>query len=256
MTPNPRTSKQPKPKRLLDFKEWYQPVHEAVQRGIHVLQPESDDATVVITASTLLEKLLEFAVVLHFGPMPSMTDMRLLFDYPGPLSSFSAKINLCAALGIITPQVRKDLDLIRDTRNRFCHTLFKKSFEDSDIAKNCAGMHWGLESNELKFAQIEKGFSRFGSASRIRFTFTCIMVATILIYMFIRKYHELKAAQGVQEEAHKAAREIFDTKLDELVSSAAVSRAGKTGERVDEETPPHNPLVVSIRESIEGEIQS
>ena len=61
----------------------------------------------------------------------------------GPLSSFSAKIDLARLLGIITETIRLDLHNIRRVRNDFAHQIAHKTeytildFNSSDISKKC-----------------------------------------------------------------------------------------------------------------------
>src|SRR6185437_11396196 len=87
MPKNPRFKNPPKEERKLEFSEWYKPIHEAINRGLHITKPETDEATLVITTAAIFEKVLEFMIIMNFGPTPSMRDMDRIFAYPGPLSS-------------------------------------------------------------------------------------------------------------------------------------------------------------------------
>jgi DNA-binding MltR family transcriptional regulator len=54
-----------------------------------------------------------------------------VFEGKGPLATFSAKIEVCAGLGSITPDVRHDLKIVNKMRNEFAHSpvqLYLKDF--------------------------------------------------------------------------------------------------------------------------------
>jgi DNA-binding MltR family transcriptional regulator len=62
-----------------------------------------------------------------------------LFDGPtAPLGSYSGKIRVAHALGIVGPRSFKDLKLIGQIRNRFAHHLEVKDFADPKIREWCA----------------------------------------------------------------------------------------------------------------------
>jgi len=69
---------------------------------------------VVILQATMVEGILANAIesVLH-----SDLSKTKLFDFEGPLGTFSAKIAIAYALGIFGPKTKHDLDLIRRLRN-------------------------------------------------------------------------------------------------------------------------------------------
>jgi hypothetical protein len=50
-----------------------------------------------------------------------------LFDSSGPLSAFSAKIDLAHVLGLTTDGARSDLHMIREVRNEFAHEIAHKN---------------------------------------------------------------------------------------------------------------------------------
>jgi hypothetical protein len=79
---------------------------------------ESDRAAVVLAAAKLdltLRELLEIAI------LPCTTRSDDLFDAMGPLSSFSAKIDLAYRLGLVDAELAHSLHTIRKLRNDFAH---------------------------------------------------------------------------------------------------------------------------------------
>ena len=79
---------------------------------------ESDRAAVVLAAAKIdltLRELLETAI------LPCTTRSDDLFDGMGPLSSFSAKIDLSHRLGLIDSDLAHSIHTIRKLRNDFAH---------------------------------------------------------------------------------------------------------------------------------------
>ena len=79
---------------------------------------ESDRAAVVLAAAKL-DYLLR--ATLESFLLPSSTGNDELLDADRPLSTFSARINIAARLGLITPDLARALHLVRKIRNSFAH---------------------------------------------------------------------------------------------------------------------------------------
>ena len=79
---------------------------------------ESDRAAVVLAAAKL-DYLLR--ATLECFLMPCSTGDDELLDADRPLSTFSARINITARLGLITPDLARALHLVRKIRNSFAH---------------------------------------------------------------------------------------------------------------------------------------
>lgn len=126
--------------------------------------------------------------------------MDKVFSYPGALSSFSAKIDLCFALGGITQEMRDDLNIIRDVRNKFCHTVSARSFSDPDIASKCKRLKFSAApGTQVAAAQLMEAMAEYGPESRRQFT-----VAVVVLIMFIMLFYYRRVAQHRVLEANKA----------------------------------------------------
>ncbi|MHB1312858.1 MAG: MltR family transcriptional regulator [Gemmatimonadaceae bacterium] len=91
---------------------------------------ESDRACAVL-ARALLEEHLR---VLIASVVVAGTDVRELFDGQAPLATFSARIRLAAALGLLSHDEAADLNAIREIGNDFAHGLdHMMSFEEVSI---------------------------------------------------------------------------------------------------------------------------
>lgn len=64
-----------------------------------------------------------------------------LLGFGGPLGTFSGRIKIARALHWISDDVRKDLDTVRDIRNKFAHSPdHRLSFSDQSIAATCRNL--------------------------------------------------------------------------------------------------------------------
>lgn len=92
---------------------------------------ESDRASVIL-ASAMIEKSLEMMIKAKL--IPSLSKKDELFDTPyAPLSNFKAMIELAYRIGLISSNLYRDLNIIRDIRNDFAHDIEGCSFENSRV---------------------------------------------------------------------------------------------------------------------------
>jgi len=97
---------------------------------------KSDRATVVLFGS-FVDAHLERLVRSKLRKELNSEDRNSLFEYNGPMSSFSSKILMAYALDIIGPVTRKDLDLMRLLRNEFAHSRIPLSFKTPEVMSVC-----------------------------------------------------------------------------------------------------------------------
>lgn len=106
------------------------------QNMVSLFHAESDRAAALlagIVAEGYTETLLR-------GFTRTGSDVDRLFDIYGPLSSFSARINVAYAFGLIDEHLRSDLDYIKRVRNYFAHELRDASFGVSPVREFCANL--------------------------------------------------------------------------------------------------------------------
>lgn len=85
--------------------------------------------TVILTASyveTLLEKLLRAGLV-------EARAVEALFEGQGSLATFSARIDMSFAVGLISEPRRRDLHVLRKIRNHFAHEVAPGTFEEDPV---------------------------------------------------------------------------------------------------------------------------
>src|SRR5690242_1015626 len=80
----------------------------------------NEDAGRAILTAARLDNLLQ-QLLLHAMPPMSNTLARDLFDNRGPLATFSAKIDVARAMGLIDAPTQRDLRAIKGLRNFFAH---------------------------------------------------------------------------------------------------------------------------------------
>jgi DNA-binding MltR family transcriptional regulator len=94
------------------------------------------DRSAALLAAALLDAQLES---LFRARLKHHQDRLLGFD--GPLASFSTRIKMARALDWIDEEVERDLDVIRNIRNRFAHSFEQNlTFEDVEIEGWCSSL--------------------------------------------------------------------------------------------------------------------
>jgi DNA-binding MltR family transcriptional regulator len=109
------------------------------------------DTAYVIVSATAIEDLLEKALL---GKMRTLTRTAYadLFRGYGPLSTFSAKIDLAFALKIIDQESKTDFHIIREIRNKFAHAPRMAHFEKEDLQpvfQKLRGYKKGVDTQKL-----------------------------------------------------------------------------------------------------------
>jgi DNA-binding MltR family transcriptional regulator len=84
----------------------------------------------------------------------------------GPLSSFSQRIAIAYAFGLIPKQRYRDFELIRKIRNHFAHHPMDTTFATAEVQKLAAGLSMMDTASEQKE-------SRPGYRARIAYLLTC-----------------------------------------------------------------------------------
>jgi len=64
-----------------------------------------------------------------------------LLQPEGALGTFGVRIKLAYALGMISDEVRRDLDAIRLVRNDFAHLRDASGFDNPQVVQRCRGLH-------------------------------------------------------------------------------------------------------------------
>jgi DNA-binding MltR family transcriptional regulator len=106
------------------------PTADELIRSFYEISKATDMAYVIVTA-TILEDHLEQGLLGRMRDLSSVVYKRMFAG--GPLSSFSAKIDLAFALNMIDETARKDFHAIRELRNAFAHAKSIVHFASQEL---------------------------------------------------------------------------------------------------------------------------
>ncbi len=95
---------------------------------------EQTDRGAAVIAAAALDELLNVCIQNRLIEM-SRERYDALFGADRPLGSFSAKIEMGAALGFYSVAGYKTLHAIRDIRNKFAHRIEPMTFDHEDVIK-------------------------------------------------------------------------------------------------------------------------
>lgn len=124
----------------------------------------------VITATALMDTMLE-KVISAF--IIEDADKKALFDYSGCMSTFSAKIEMSYVLGLISKELRDDLNRYRRIRNKCAHNIVI----DADTKNK-------IKSEIGNFSLLKKAFQLGNNEDPI--VYTGLEFALIFICLFKR----------------------------------------------------------------------
>lgn len=151
------------------------PAEEHMER----LDSESDRGVIILMGS-YIEDALGFSLRNAFidaQGVKSETDVKdidALFDFQGPVGTFSAKIKMAYALGIISRAAREIADVFREMRNAAAHIQGDISFETASLKEAVYSI---IDSDSAEF--IETSDDKNGSA-RMTFMFAATMLRQII----------------------------------------------------------------------------
>ena len=122
------------------------------------LGKESDRGCALVAAAYLENELTELLDGFFVDQAQKARDS--LFDFNGPAGTFSAKIKLAYALGLISTDIQKSLDLVRGLRNEFAHLHEPLTFAVPKIASRVVSLlpcirPAGLASKDIFIEKIQ-----------------------------------------------------------------------------------------------------
>jgi DNA-binding MltR family transcriptional regulator len=106
-------------------------------KAIAQLENESD-RSVAIVAGALVERRLTELIISRFHQNKKLQDE--LFRVSGPLGNFGTKIDLAFLMGLVGKEGHRELDTLKNIRNRFAHYIEVTDFESQQIANWCSNL--------------------------------------------------------------------------------------------------------------------
>ena len=127
------------------------------------LMRESDRGCVLVCASdveNLLTNILEGWIRGASGL--SKSDWKRLFDYTGPLGTFSSRLEMAKAIGLLDSTLYADINSIRIIRNRAAHGNADFSLSTTENATLITSMNcnYGKKSNIKRYSLKKTLFSK------------------------------------------------------------------------------------------------
>lgn len=133
-------------------------------------QAETDRGAALV-AGALIDLRLKETLAGFMINCREATDL-LSGERGGPLGTFSARINACFALGLLTAHERTECHLIRKIRNEFAHRAHGTTFADEKISSL---------SHSLR-SDLPGGTEAFRGNPRSKFINAAILIALALRY--------------------------------------------------------------------------
>ncbi|TXI09803.1 MAG: hypothetical protein E6Q76_04985 [Rhizobium sp.] len=117
------------------------------------LAKESDRGCALVAAAYLESELHD--LLRGFLVQQNEAQAKALFDFNGPLGTFSSKIKMSYALGLISAETQRGLDALRKIRNEFAHLHEPVTFGSDAVKQRTNGMlehvkeHWVSTRDEF-----------------------------------------------------------------------------------------------------------
>jgi len=121
-----------------------------MQVVVEELRSQSDRGVAIVGGAWVDDGLLG---MLYTAFQPDQAIWKRVTSSYGPLSTFSAKIDVASLLGLVSPQIYSDLNAIRTIRNAFAHDVAHKktheqlSFASNDIKQICLALRCVAREN-------------------------------------------------------------------------------------------------------------
>src|SRR5579863_821788 len=109
----------------------------------------ANDRSCAVLAANALNIMLEALLSTQMLSVTPEERKPLFYGLAGFLGPLSAKIRLCYILGLISKEQAIHMHTMREIRNHFAHSLFGVSFENTEIATECAKLWDGEINNPL-----------------------------------------------------------------------------------------------------------
>ena len=113
---------------------------------------ESDRGAIILAATTIEDKL-EYEILERLPGLKNDEPTRKrMFEQDGQIATFSKKIEMAYALGIIDKDYRKKIDVIREIRNACAHSRKPISLQNNVLWAACEAVILDIlpESSNLK----------------------------------------------------------------------------------------------------------
>lgn len=174
---------------------------------------EGPDRVSGVLAAAMVDNTLRDGIT---SALEDATEEIELFHKEGaPFGTFKQKIVAARALGLISPDLAEDLDLIRDVRNQFAHALLPLTFEDEYIAKKCASLR---DYRKEKNKPLEN--------HRMRYEIACYVICNLILQATVANWKRRRNATQAALTG-TSLKDLASAGLKSLESVPAASKSGR-----------------------------
>lgn len=151
---------------------------------------ESDRAAIILGAAQideLLRKVIEKKLV---------GSTEKLFDFNGPMGTFSSKIDMAYALGTINLDFSKKIHLVRKIRNDCAHNIAKVNFKENSVSQKINELSASYNKTEFwknSFERAKNRFKKDDQSMALRLSISLIVANLIMIEKDVSKIDGKKA---------------------------------------------------------------
>lgn len=130
---------------------------------------DRNDRAVIIIAASILEEALANALKMELRTS-SNEEKEVLFGVGMPLSSFSAKIKFVYALRLCDKREKNNMNVIREVRNAFAHSMKYMDFKTEEVASMCGFIE------TKKFKPVVETSKKLTRTPRFIYTSECMLL--------------------------------------------------------------------------------
>lgn len=136
------------------------------------------DREAALSYGALLENIIEDALIANMLVLNERRFEELFRDPGAPLQSWSAKITLAHALGLIGDEMRRQMDQVRKIRNTFAHAMRPLDFANPTLTAE------GMKLDARRMLRPELTPAEFSDDPRGRYCDAChMMINHLMDYM-------------------------------------------------------------------------
>ena len=134
------------------------------------------DRECTMAYGALLDSFLAACIRQNLRIEKADTLKELFQDHNAPLSSLSSKIIVAQTLGIIFPEMRRQIDVVRRIRNAFAHAVQHLDFENETISQEAQK----LDCRRMAHSGIE--IQQTTNTARGKFEESCGVISSHLLH--------------------------------------------------------------------------
>lgn len=135
-----------------------------VAKFFKVLTAESDRG-MILAGAAFIDNALSRLIEAYLVELPNSKSQKNFFSFEGPLGTFSNRINMAFALGLIDLATRRDIKIIKDLRNKCAHLADEILIASDSISQPISELTCLQEFTEV--LESKEPFKNLGLSDRV-----------------------------------------------------------------------------------------